>query len=85
MYPIEGCMQTLLWVKEVEDFKGLQVIQSPLNTQHMAKVLNLNAFQRKKHSPVGHGVYHTPRSNTPDISLIFITCLAPEDIWIYTR
>ena len=25
MHPIVGCMQTLHWVKEVDDFKGLQI------------------------------------------------------------
>lgn len=64
MYPLVGCMQILFWVKEVVTLKGFKLSGVPcthcLVGTMFYKVLNLNAFQREKHSPVGHGFHHNP-------------------------
>lgn len=66
-----GCVQTLHWVKEVDGFKGIQIVSLQEESRlpaHMHcwtgtmfyKVLNVNAFEGTKSRPVGHGFHYNP-------------------------
>lgn len=69
MYPIVGCMQTL-WGQRVGDVKGLQILsprkdpgplaQTRLGQHTVLQRVELNAFRREKHFPVGHGSHRDP-------------------------
>lgn len=37
MYPLVGCMQILLWVKEVVTFKGFRLSRVPAHTAWLAQ------------------------------------------------